>query len=159
VRLGAEGRGAVFDILDKVDKKYIESNSSLVNSADGITLILLSPLYVPESTAYCPLPNFTKHELENETVWKGEINQIALTLHCVIADKAVSEGGWDLANNQPRPVQSFTPVGSIFYCTVDEDNHKTIAEVLTAFRNYQVNENDGLGRGIVTAGLWCENNI
>ncbi len=154
VRLGGEGRAATFEILNKIDKKQTESNSSLVNTADGITLILLSPLYIPEFKEHCPLPNFTKYELDNETVWKGEINQIALTLHCVMADKAVREGGWDLARNQPRPVQSFTPAGSVFYCTVDEENKKTIAEVLVILRNYQMNKNDSLGRGIITVGRW-----
>lgn len=156
VRLGGEGRGGLFNIVDKTAKLEKQMPEVNVDSVYGITLTLLSPLYSAVSGEYCPLPGFEKHKAENATVWKGKVNNIALTLHCIMADKAIREGGWDLANKKPRPVQNFTPAGSVFYCTIDDAN-KSIDEALNHLHHYQIEqsaEHIPLGRGIIAAGLW-----
>lgn len=157
VRLGGEGRAAAF--------KVSQDNNSLAKSAYqetgvlGIKLVLLSALHVPQQKTYTPLPDFQPSEEHGKTVWRGKINNIALTLHCAIIGKVLREGGWDLQNHKPRPVRSLIPAGSVFYCTVDNGDID-IKTALSALQAAQLdNENSldqALGRGLLTAGLWFE---
>ena len=166
VRLGGEGRGAAFDVFDKVG--WAEARSpSLTNSARRIKLILLSALFVPQpakedcsmtasplkdwQSCYTPLPNFKQHEEQDNTVWKGQINGIALTLHCAIIGKTVREGGWDLQKREPKPVRSLIPAGSVFYCTLE--NSGDIGQQF----DQQDDLDKALGRGLFAVCPWSAN--
>lgn len=176
VRLGGEGRGASFDVDHfEVDSK-LESGKSdvaqLVGSelvqpstlmdAKGIMLFLLTPM-TQELNQYSPLPGFEQAETADGTVWRGAVQGVKLSLHCVIQAKAIREGGWDLAQNCPRAVQSLVPAGTVYYLTVDDGD---IASAMSAIHLSQLSvglsseklekipEDVALGRGLVAAGVW-----
>lgn len=152
VRLGGEGRGAAFNVVP-TNAEQIKINTPDATVL-GIKLILLSAAYVDQQQGYTPLPDFEKHE-HNETVWKGEIKGIKLTLHCAILGKTVREGGWDLQLKMPKPVRSLIPAGSVFYCTVDDGDIKKAVDVLQTAQLQHTNSLDTeLGRGLLTAGYW-----
>ena len=153
-RLGGEGRGAAFEV-SAVDEKVIETDYSKTDIL-GIKLVLLSAVYVPQLKDYTPLPDFKKIEQDGNSVWQGQINGIALTIHCAVIGKVLREGGWDLRNKQAKPVRSLIPAGSVFYCTVQGD-------IKTALEKLQISQidpdnKDSLdnqsGRGLFTAGFW-----
>jgi CRISPR-associated protein Cmr3 len=155
VRLGGEGRGAAFEVIDKQHEfiGWAEARSPSLPNVKGIKLILISPIYVPQTKGYAPLPNFEKQEQDGETVWKGQINRIKLTLHCAIIGKTVREGGWDLQNRQPKPVRSFIPAGSVFYCTVDAGDITQLGQQI----NQQIDLDKALGRGLFAVCPWFSN--
>jgi CRISPR-associated protein Cmr3 len=69
--------------------------------------------------------------------------------------KALREGGWDLQNHKPRSVRSLIPAGSVFYCTVDNDDKD---EAIKKLQTTQFDNNNpldkALGRGLLTASFW-----
>ncbi|MCX7096282.1 MAG: type III-B CRISPR module-associated protein Cmr3 [Methylococcales bacterium] len=154
-RLGGEGRGAAFDVIE-ISNNLIKIDDSKTDIL-GIKLVLLSAVYMPQLEGYTPLPDFKKTEPESKTtVWQGQINSVALTLHCAVIGKVLREGGWDLRKFQAKPVRSLIPAGSVFYCTVEGD-------IKVALKKLQPNQIDSdnknsldnqLGRGLFTAGFW-----
>lgn len=151
VRLGGEGRGAHFKVFDANNRSEKVKPSKF--DAQGIQIMLMSSVHVPQQGRYTPLPNFTPSFKNGETVWMGKINGIDLTLHCAMIGKALREGGWDLQNKKPRPVRSFMPAGSVFYCSVDGD-FKVAFEALKYAQLDGSPFDKALGRGLLTAGFW-----
>ena len=161
-RLGGEGRASGWAVreceasVNPVPGLHIKPDDNI----RGIILVLLSSASIEPLAGqrYTPLPGFKKEEKET-TRWSGEIHGIALTLHCAMTGKAIREGGWDMANHKPRPVRSLIPAGSVFYCTVDNGD---IEQAIRTLHNTQLpgNSNDiALGRGLLAAGLWRNQQI
>lgn len=156
VRLGGEGRGAAFEVIQTNNAPLTYGETE---NAQGIQLILLSALYVPQAKEHhpehTPLPAFTKIEQEGKTVWQGKIHDIPLTLHCAMIGKAQREGGWDLQNHQPKPVRSLIPAGSVFYCIVDDDDVITALKKLHGRQIAAENTLDkSLGYGLLAVCPW-----
>lgn len=147
-RLGGEGRLASIKI--ESPRGFIK-HPEAVTDATGVALYLLTPLLINNLDNWQPLPGFTlTTEKDGQTVWQGTLNEVSLTLHTAITGKAQREGGWDLQKHQPRPVKSYIPAGSVFYCTGESDL-KTMIEKL---HGLQIGEEQKLGRGKIAAGLW-----
>lgn len=156
IRLGAEGRGSTFNVIHQQKLALLPKPNLFENDyLQGLMLVLLSPLQQDYTEKYSPLPGFKQNTHQGITVWKGLINGIALTLYSAVLGRTQREGGWDLIKQQPRPVQSFIPAGSVFYCTVDNGD---IATALSKLHLYQLDANPdsdkALGRGLLAAGLW-----
>lgn len=164
VRLGGEGRGAAYQVESVVGNDDLTENSDLpisgsqADKARGVMLVLLTPFRAPTNPeGYSPLPGFERVEEAGRTVWKGSIENIALSVYCSVQVKAVREGGWDLANNRPREVQSLVPAGSVFYASVDNGD---IPAAIAAIHQKQLGgdkDDVALGRGLVAAGVWPNN--
>jgi CRISPR-associated protein Cmr3 len=156
VRLGGEGRGAAFDVL--ASNGALPPASATADQAIGIKLLLLTPVHAPPSgdNEYCPLPGFTPAKEDGVNVWSGQINGINLTLHCAVMGKALREGGWDLRKQQPKPVRSLIPAGSVFYCKINDNTELSVA--LSKLQEAQLENKNPLdkqlGRGLITAGYW-----
>lgn len=159
VRLGGEGRGAVYTVTESLNCAAELKGVTDVTEARGMMLMLLTPSQQPEKidNQYSPLPGFKQCETVQGTVWKGSLNDIDLTLHCAIQAKELREGGWDLANNRPREVQSLVPSGSVYYMTVDDGNIQAAIEKIHLSQLPSESEGLALGRGLVAAGIWPKN--
>lgn len=149
-RLGGEGRMASI---------RIESTPAFVPQPDftgdtkGVVLYLLTPLLIENSeTDWQPLPGFKRCEKDGQTVWEGELNGVALTLHTAITGKAQREGGWDLQKHAPRAVKSYIPAGSVFYCTGSDESRK----IFQTLHGFQIGKEQELGGGKIAVGLWRE---
>lgn len=166
VRLGGEGRGAAYHVesvpennltsISSVSRKDIESVK-----ARGVILTLLTPLNISQSQPedrrhYIPLPDFHLEEADS-TVWKGAIEGIELSLYCSVQGKSIREGGWDLANNCPREVQSLVPAGSVFYMGVDNGDIQAAIDAIHLKQLSTEKDDIALGRGLVAVGVWPDN--
>lgn len=67
------------------------------------------------------LPGFRPEIQHDVQVWRGRLHGVDLILHSAALGKAAREGGWDLLHQQPRPVVSLIPAGSVYFCTVMGD--------------------------------------
>ncbi len=150
-RLGGEGRMAS---ITPETTPILPKKPQSTRATHGIILYLLTPARFSQSTAknWSPLPSFTQEE-ETNTVWKGHINGISLTLHSAITGKAQREGGWDMIKHQPRAVQSLIPAGSCWYLTVDDNN---INAAIAALHGTHIGHDHSLGRGQILIGLWLK---
>lgn len=152
VRLGAEGRMAVFEAAPG---PVFPAAPKPAKDTRGLIITLLTPArFVSSGKAAWLPPGFEPAEENGFGVWKGTINGIAITAHCAVIGKAQREGGWDMALHQPRAVQSLTPAGSCYYCTVDDGN---IAAAIETLHGKAIGEDRKLGRGRVACGLWIRN--
>ncbi|OQX15233.1 MAG: type III-B CRISPR module-associated protein Cmr3 [Thiothrix lacustris] len=144
VRLGGEGRTASIGI---------KQTTNILPKADKIgktfAIYLLTPLYGS------PCLDFERDKNSNPTVWKGTLNGVALTLHGAITGKVQRVGGWDMAANKPRPVKSLVPAGSVFFCSVDNDDDVTAA--IDALHNKRIGNFTEYGYGHLAIGVWNDN--
>ncbi len=158
LRLGGEGRGADYSVCDMTQEARPSMPLWGGQSGKGIILYLLTPAALTvadtEADKCMPLPGFSAANQKGMSVWTGELNGVALTLHSAVQGMPVREGGWDLANHCPRAVTSFAPAGSVYYLTVDDGNVETAAEALHLTQLPAGNNDLALGRGLVAAGLW-----
>lgn len=148
IRFGGEGRFAGI----KVDKQPYANHPTAPHKKDdahGIILMLLTPALC-DSGGWV-LPGFEKVEQEDQTVWKGILRGIGLTIHSAVIGKAQREGGWNLAEHKSRPVTSFIPAGSLYYCTVDNCD---IDKAIQALHLNYIEDKPELGRGMIAVGLW-----
>lgn len=154
LRLGAEGRSASVELT--------QSKLQALEIPKGITskfaLYLLTPLQRGDTPKDEPLPSFKKPKSEGEcTYWEGEINGVPLKLYGAITGKMQREGGWDMANHQPREVSNLTPAGSVFFCElVEKDNTKAALEKLH-LKQHGAMTNYGYGQFAV--GIWKDERI
>jgi len=141
VRFGGEGRLAEVSV----------SRSNLpqlghpdLSDAKNIILTLLSHANLGENW----LPDGFYEVIENnEKVWRGSINGVELTIISAVLGQSIREGGWDLANEEPREVISLIPAGSVWFCRVEKGNAADL-------HGYQIGLETALGRGELAVGIW-----
>ncbi|ANJ66662.1 type III-B CRISPR module-associated protein Cmr3 [Halothiobacillus diazotrophicus] len=145
VRLGGEGRAARLSVLQKA----VDLPAPGAGSGQGIALYLLTPLLMPGG-AWLGFARQESGEAGTPTVWTGTLNGIALTLHGAVTGKALRSGGWDMTNQLPRPVTSFVPAGSVFFCTVEGD----VQAACEALHDRQIGVQTEYGYGHLAVGPW-----
>lgn len=154
-RVGGEGRLAQMQLT--AHNNDFPAAPSNPQGCSGILLHLLTPARFGHKQAEWLLPGKDEHwkpEQQNgRTVWRGEVNGIRLHLHSMVNGRAHREGGWDMARRCPRPVQSFLPAGTTWYCTLDDNNYAAAVEAL---HGKQIGREQQLGRGLLAVGLWLD---
>ncbi len=114
-------------------------------------LYLLSPLLSGfQQGGWRPLPEFEQSKIGEQTVWTGSLNGLSVTLHTAITAKAHREGGWDLLNHKPKPVKSYIPPGSVFYCS----SFEKLEDIVGNLHGKQIGGEQKLGRGKTAVGAW-----
>ena len=147
IRLGGEGRTASLSV-QQTDSALPTANIS----STKFSLYLLTPLYGS------PCLDFHRKKCE-PTIWQGELNGIALTLHGAITGKVQRVGGWDMAAGKPRPVKSLVPAGSVFFCSVEDggDVKAAVKAVIKALHNQRIGAFTEYGYGHLAVGVWNDN--
>lgn len=142
-RLGAEGR------LASWQRKSINSplTPKRPSSAKGVVLVLQS--HALFSGGWLP-DGFVPIERDGQRLWQGTLGNITLRIICAVTGKPVREGGWDLVNHCPRPLQSLVPAGSCYFCEV-EGELEVACQTLTGLR---IGQDTEYGRGELAAGYW-----
>ena len=146
VRLGGEGR------LASITQHNPPPALECPDINQRFVMYLLSPLLIPKSSHqhWQPLPHFRKEKQGKQTVWKGILNGIELTLYSAVTGKAYREGGWDLAKHCPKPVKSYLPAGAAFYCS----SEATPETIIKALHQQQIGAEQTSGRGKIALGKW-----
>jgi len=143
IRFGGDGRLADVTISTSLPTQLKSPN--LTKAKNGIFLTLLTPANLGKS--WLP-PNFTETDDEKGAkIWNGSIKGVELTIVCAVLGKSIRDGGWDLANNQPRQVISLVPAGSVWFCKVRKGNPADL-------QGYHIGQETELGRGELAVGIW-----
>lgn len=120
----------------------------------GIVLYLMSPTrFGPEQ--WLP-PDFVPVHTGGMCAFRGQISGVDLDIHSAVLGKSVREGGWDMMNRRPRPVRSYLPAGSAFYCSV---RGMSLQEAINRLHGTQMGDEQDLGRGLIACGLWPRHEI
>ncbi|ANE56539.1 hypothetical protein AYM39_16050 [Methylomonas sp. DH-1] len=145
IRLGGEGRMAsiepvtTHEVLPFAKPKTVET--------------LLIHFLTPADFDGQPYPaGFSKTERNSQTVWQGQLNGIELSIESAVIGKVHREGGWDMKNHQPRPVKSYIPAGSAWYCRLSQ---ATDWQILSdKLHGLCVGNDTAWGRGHIVLGHW-----
>jgi len=145
LRLGGEGRMAAMNVKAPTETlPFAKAKTASTVLIHFITPADFDGKLYPES--------FKKAELNGQTVWQGELNGIRLIIEAAVIGKAHREGGWDMQRHQPRPVKSYIPAGSAWYCRLD---HATDWQTLNqALHNQCIGAETAFGRGHILLGHW-----
>jgi CRISPR-associated protein Cmr3 len=87
---------------------------------------------------------------KDQTVWRGQINGVALRLISAVVGKPVREGGWDLLSQAPRPMHALVPAASCYFFEVEDAQ----ANAVQALHGSQIGQDTALGRGQIAIGNW-----
>lgn len=143
VRLGAEGR------LANWQRKSGPVGLQPQKNVQAKGLVLLMQTNALFAAGWLP-DGFSPIEREGQTLWQGQVNGITLRIVCAVTGKPVREGGWDLVNHCPRPLQSLVPAGSCYFCEVDGD----LTQACQALSGIKIGQDQEYGRGELVAGYW-----
>ncbi len=152
LRLGGEGRMASLDI------KKSESQAPCITGLDQplnqFIIHFISPAYF--DGGLFP-PGFSKTQQGEQTVWQGVINGLEIIIEAAVIGKVHREGGWDMANHQPRPVKSYIPAGSTWFCRTQEKDLNADV-IFKALHNTHIGSEQQWGRGRILIGRWQDDN-
>ena len=139
IKLGGEGRLATIKI-DPIHPPPPDLPE--FQPGDGVLIYLLTPADFGATTPTQPFGTLPTNVLA-----------MGLTQQGAVIGKAHREGGWDLAQNCPRPMRSLIPAGSAWYCSVNGDP----AAVAKALNDIAIGNDTKLGRGQIAVGRWPAN--
>ncbi len=145
VRLGGEGRMASLETnLSTQPLPFAKAKQTETLLIHFITPADFNGEMFPE--------NFIKMEHLGKTVWKGVINDIKLIIEAAVIGKSHREGGWDMQKHQPRPVKSYTPAGSAWFCRLEQ--HYDWQTLQTQLQGQCIGLDSAYGRGQILLGHW-----
>lgn len=145
LRLGGEGRMAGLQVQ--------HHSEALPFAKDRKTeTVLLHLITAADFNGQLFPEHFNKTEHNGHTVWQGDINGIELMIEAAVIGKVHREGGWDMQNHKPRPVKSFIPAGSAWYCRLTQPyDWQTLNKCL---HGHCIGHDTALGRGQLLLGHW-----
>ena len=141
-RFGGEGRASAVTVDNARSLPPAPEN-------DGPNLLLVLLTHADFGGGWQP-PGFEPVTQDDVRVWRGLLNGVELTLQSAVLGKAVREGGWDMQRQEPRPVKSLIPAGSVYFCSVEGD----VRAAVTALHGWHAGQGGALGRGELAVGVW-----
>ncbi|MCF6158367.1 MAG: type III-B CRISPR module-associated protein Cmr3 [wastewater metagenome] len=119
LRLGGEAKSAVVKRVDTFKTpELLPKSKARINKNKKFKLYFATPAIFK----YGWLPG----GMDSKTlIW--EKNGCKLKLLTVVIGKPVMVGGWDLANNKPKPMRKAVPAGSVYYFEILEGDAENIA--------------------------------
>jgi len=141
-RFGGEGRASAITVDDA---HPLPPATKIVGS--NLLLVLLT--HADFGGGWQP-PGFEPVTQDDVRVWRGLLNGVELTLQSAVLGKAVREGGWDMQRQEPRPVKSLIPAGSVYFCSVEGG----VRAAVTALHGRHAGQGGALGRGELAVGVW-----
>lgn len=158
VKFGGEGRLAEVRPVEAPERP----EPPRANGGERGLVLLLLTLGQFGNTSVPPGLMKTERE-DGRTVFTGELayvrpdrstGKIALTVECAVVGKVLREGGWNPHKGRPRRVRSLIPAGSLWYCTLPEQNAETLGAAIAALHGARIGEDSHFGRGELAVGLW-----
>lgn len=139
-QLGGEGKTVFYETLDSNPLEEIE-NLRLELKGNMFKVYLATPAIFKKG--WIP-------EWINENTLEGEKEGIRLKLISCVIGRFLRIGGWDLANNRPKPMYKAVPAGSVYYFKVLSDADLEKIKEVFHFKNISdINPEEGFGLSLV----------
>jgi CRISPR-associated protein Cmr3 len=84
-------------------------------------------LYLATSALFTQDPLWLPDFIDPDSL-TGTRDGVTLRVRAVAAARPVPIGGWDLANNQPRPMRLAVPAGSVYWCEALDGTGQDVME-------------------------------
>lgn len=150
--LGGEGKLAhVRNIQDEIE----HPKSPLLDSSYSIIrfkMILTTHALMPEE-GWLP-KDFVENTSSSYKIWQGELgsetDKIPIDIITACIGKPFKIGGWNHAEKKAKPLESYVPAGSVYFCeTVVENKEK-----LLKLHNSKIGNQTAYGFGHILLGQW-----
>jgi CRISPR-associated protein Cmr3 len=149
LRLGGEGRMA--NLTAQLQREPLPMADAQAQ-AKATEALLIHFITAADFNGRMFPKHFEEIDRGGQTVWQGEINGIALTVEAAVNGKVHREGGWDMRNHRPRPVKSYIPAGSAWFCRLDQPSDwPTLYDRL---HGHCLGHDTAFGRGQILLGHW-----
>jgi len=156
IRFGGEGRLAHITVSPRVQSDVPAPRSTPKRLTAILVLVTHSP--ADAGCEHLP-PGF--HRVDDQhgssTSWRGTIRGVEMHIDSCATGRLVREGGWNATTMTPRPVESFTPAGSCYFCRAvgsDPEWFARIAKLHGQSIRGNSGDQDPLGRGEIVVGIW-----
>ena len=142
-KIGGEGKAAHAKMIDDLKMPELsEASINKINIQRRFKLCLATPAIFKQGW----LPD----GIDEETlIWRRDGLTLKLIAACV--GKYLSIGGWDIKNNEPKPMQRAVPGGSVYYFDIIKGSSTSIIEGLQ-YKNIS-DENPEQGFGLSFVGI------
>lgn len=145
LRLGGEGRMASLERCSTREALPFAKSKT----AETVLIHFLTP--ADFNRQWYP-DGFRCIEHNGLTIWQGQLKGIEISIEAAVIGKVHREGGWDMKNHRPRPVKSYIPAGSTWFCRLQQPIDW---QFLTEKLHGQCIGNDtAFGRGQILLGHW-----
>lgn len=94
------------------------------------------------------------HEVRLGQIPLDDLGEIQVKTACM--DRPIRIGGWDSLSRQPRPMRSYVPPGTVFFCECQDKMALRSAIDQMGDRMPVVGETSDAGFGCVALGTWTE---
>ncbi|MDL2330007.1 hypothetical protein LJC71_09775 [Desulfosarcina sp. OttesenSCG-928-A07] len=145
-RLGGEGRLAKVSMAE--NWSFPDACISEKNGRIRFSLVFLTPALMP-GKGWLPDESFGKENLAGEG-WSGEAAGCCFKIISACLGKAFRQGGWDHVKRTPRPLQSFVPAGSVYFCEADASQNDAIQQL----HGKKLGCDTEYGYGLIFVGRW-----
>jgi len=154
--LGGERRAASYDSIDDplqglCGNSFKDRLKERISKGGRFKLYLATPAIFRTEGRSDPefgwLPDFVDGEK-----LKGELNSLRFRLISATVGKAIGIGGWDLAQNRPKPMRKAVPAGSVYHFELEEGE---VDKLIETFHLRCIScEGKGMGLGLTLVGTW-----
>jgi len=141
LQIGGEGKTAKIEKIENYDPLMTLRDIDFKFENKIFKLYLATPAIFEKGW----LPDWI-----NEKTFEGNYDGIKLKLIACSIGKYKLIGGWDLANNRPKPMYKAVPSGSVYYFKIlDDTSAERIKEVFHLKNISDINPEEGFGLSLV----------
>ena len=144
--LGGEGKLAHI----KQSSKLSHPEAQLTESKDIIKFrMILTTHALMTEKGWLP-NNFQKVSTKSGDIWQGVINNIPINIITACIGKPFKMGGWNHMDHKARPLISYVPAGSVYFC----ETSIKYKDQLQTLHNSKIGDQTEYGFGHVLFGKW-----
>jgi CRISPR-associated protein Cmr3 len=147
-RLGGEGKMAAVSVENTGWQLPIPHISEEENEI-RFKIVCITPADMP-GDGWLPDENFRCNESEGGICWTVNAHGASFEIISACIGKPFRQGGWNHAVQFPRPLWSFVPAGSVYFCqaAINQKNN------VLALHGKKLGRQTEYGFGIVLVGRW-----
>ncbi len=124
LQIGGEGKTA-----------KIQRVSNSINDFDNFDVELKNKIFKIYFATPCIFKKGWLPSWIDENSFEGEYKGIKLKLICACIGKYKSIGGWNMASNQPKPLERAIPAGSVYYFEICNESDINKIKDVFHFKN------------------------
>lgn len=147
-RLGGEGKMAAISVAPT---RLALPEPHISEDADGIRfrIVCITPADMP-GKGWLPDENSKCNESEAGISWTVSAHDSSFEIISACIGKPFRQGGWNHALRFPRPLISFVPAGSVYFCQANKNQKENVL----ALHGKKLGRQTEYGFGLVLVGRW-----
>lgn len=147
-RLGGEGKMAAVSVESadwQLPTPQLQENENSIR----FKLVCITPADMPGNN-WLPDADRGYSKSDRGIFWTVNVLGASFDIISACIGKPFKQGGWDHAKRFPRPLYSFVPAGSVYFCQADKSQKNNVL----ALHGKKLGRQTEYGFGLVLVGRW-----